>query len=68
MRMKTLALSRMKRNQVHLNLTHSDIDDAVKNYLKNGGKITKQNDISELLPENIEDFTDTEKWMDFHGS
>ena len=66
--MKTLILDRMKRNQVHLNLSHSDIDDAVKRYLENGGKITKLNDITCLIPEDIENFTNTEKWKDFHGT
>ena len=68
MGMKTLILDRMKRNQVHLNLSHSDIDDAVKRYLENGGKITKLNDITCLIPEDIENFTNTEKWKDFHGT
>jgi hypothetical protein len=68
MGMPTLILDRMRKNQVHLNLTHSDIDKAVAKYLKDGGKITKQNDITELLPENIDDMTNTDKWRDFHGS
>lgn len=66
--MKTLILDKLKRNAKKMDLTHDTIDDAVTRYLKDGGTIKKFTDITELLPENIDSVTDTEKWRDFHGS